>query len=132
MLETWGPIVSKLVQKFRHAFAVDSPGACEPTGEQRDLVDRVCKEVTRRHLTTPALIFLEMSRPLNFVGSQAMHFFQPILTAIVDAQAYDQFAAFLEHRGSIEYLCRRIEHFELEYDLPSGRGNKQSTDNLKT
>ena len=108
--------MAKLLQGLRHAFAVDPPGVRELTEEQRQVVDRACKEVARRHLTTPALIFLEMSRPLNFIGSQVMHYFQPILSAILDNKGYEQFASFLEHRGSIEHLCRRIEHFEREYE----------------
>ena len=63
-----------------------------------------------------ALLFLEMSRPLNYVGSQVMHFFQPIVSAIFDAEGYEQLTRFLEHRGSLDYLCGRIEHFEKEYE----------------
>lgn len=101
-------------EKLRHAFAVDAPGPAEPNDAQRPVVDRLCKEVVRRHLTTPALIFLEMSRPLNYLSAQAMHFFQPIVEVLFDTVSYAHFAAFLEQRGSVEYICRRIEHFEQE------------------
>jgi hypothetical protein len=102
----------RLKQAFKHAFSVEPPGAAEPTDQQREILDRVCQEVVRRRMTTPALMFLEMSRPLNFLGSQAMHFFQPIVSAVADAKGYEQVAMFLERRGSIEYVCRRIEHFD--------------------
>jgi len=78
-------------------------------------VDWFCREVSRRHLTTPALIALEMSRPLNFVASQALQFFAPAVWAVARQQThadYISFAAFLERRGSIDHLARRIEHFE--------------------
>jgi hypothetical protein len=94
---------------LRHAFAVEKPGAVEPTDAQRRVVERVVAEVRRRGLTTPAIVFLEMSRPLNYVSAQAMHFFQPIVAAILDTAAYDHFTEFLEHRGSIEYLVARLE-----------------------
>ena len=116
------------MQELKHAFAVDPRSVCEPTQEQRRVIDLACKEVARRHLTTPALILLEMSRPLNFVGSQVMHFFQPILSAIVDPKGYDQFASFLEHRGSVEYLCQRIEHFEREYEGHPDGADEQPSD----
>ena len=98
---------------LKHAFAVDD-GPVEPTPEQAKAVDAVCREVVKRHMTTPALLFLEMSRPLNYIGSQAMHFFQPMISAISDAAGPKHFAEFLEHRGSIEYICRRIEDLEAE------------------
>jgi hypothetical protein len=94
---------------LKHAFAIEPEGPVEPTDVQRAIIDRLCRQVHARGLETPALIFLESVRPLNFVSSQTLHFFAPVLSAIADAQACNELAAFLEHRGSIDYLCRRIE-----------------------
>ncbi len=102
------------MQWLKHAFAVDPPGPSEPTPEQRHAVDAVCRQIVKRHLTTPALVFLEMSRPLNYLGSQALHFFAPVLSVLSKTGGHRHFAAFLEQRGSIEYLCRRIEELEAE------------------
>lgn len=99
---------------LKHAFAVDPPGPAEPTPEQRPAVEKVCREIVRRHMTTPALLFLECARPLNYIGSQMMHFFQPMVSVLSDSQGPRHFAMFLEHRGSIEYICRRIEDLEHE------------------
>ena len=101
---------------LKHAFAVDD-GPVEPTPEQQVAVDWFCLQVAKRHLSTPGLIGLEMSRPLNFIASQAMHFCEPAVWAIAPQlfhTGYKEFAAFLEKRGAIDYLCRRIEHFEQE------------------
>ena len=97
---------------LKHAFAVDPPGPAEPTDAQHAAVEKLCVEVVRRHLSTPALIFLEMSRPMNFIGAQALHFFSPLINAVTDADGHRHFAEFLEHRGSIDYICRRIETLE--------------------
>lgn len=99
---------------LRHAFSVEKDDAGEPTEAQAAVVERVCREVVRRRLTTPALAFLEMSRPLNYVGAQVFHFFDPVISALADADGARQFATFLERRRSIEYLCRRIEALEAE------------------
>lgn len=99
---------------LKNAFAVDAPGPAEPTEAQREVVERVVRQIVKRHLTTPALLFLEMSRPLNFIGSQTMHFFKPFVAAIADARGYEHFATFLEQRGSIEHICRRLEAVEAE------------------
>jgi len=98
------------MQWLKHAFAVEdenSPAA--PTARQHEVVAAVCREIRRRHLVTPALIVLEMSRPLNFMAAQTMHFFHPFLTALVRGDACEQFAAFLEKRGSVDYIRRQLE-----------------------
>lgn len=97
-------------EQFKHAFAIEQ-GAVEPNDRQVELVDKVCKAVVRRGLIVPALMALEMSRPLNYVASQAMHFFRPIVSVILDGPSIGEFASFLEQRGSIEYLCQRLEHW---------------------
>jgi hypothetical protein len=97
-------------EQFKHAFAIEQ-GAVEPNDRQVELVDKVCKAVVRRGLIVPALLALEMCRPLNYVASQAMHFFRPIVSVILDGPSIGEFASFLEQRGSIEYLCQRLEHW---------------------
>ena len=104
---------------LKHAFAVDPPGPAEPTLEQKAAVDKVCAEIVRRHLTTPALLFLEMSRPLNYLSAQALHFFAPFVSVLTNAEGHRHFAAFLERRGSMDYLCGRIEELEAEADRGS-------------
>jgi hypothetical protein len=104
---------------FKHAFAVESTDPIEPTDEQRPIVERLCQEVVRRRLTVPALMFLEMSRPLGYLAAQTIHFFTPLISAVTDAQSHKHLAAFLEHRQSVEYLCRRIEQLEAEFSRPS-------------
>jgi hypothetical protein len=99
---------------LKHAFAVDPPGEAQPNELQSQVIDALCRRITRMHLTTPALLLLESSRPLNFLGSQALHFFMPFVSAIADASGVRAFAAFLEQRGSIDYLCHRLEAFEDE------------------
>lgn len=118
------------MQWLKHAFAVDPPGPADPTPQQRDAVDAVCRQIVKRHLTTPALVFLEMSKPLNYLGSQAMHFFAPVLSVLSGGQGHRHFAAFLEHRGSIDYLCRRLE--ELEAEAVAKNAQTESNDDLRT
>lgn len=101
---------------FRNAFAVDRPGPAQPTEAQRRVVERVCVEIVRRRLVTPALVFLEASRPLNYLGAQAMHFLQPIATVVLDGESYHCFAEFLEQRGSVDHLCDRLQGLEAEAD----------------
>lgn len=102
---------------LKHAFAVESPGVAEPTEAQRVVVERLCREVMRRRLKTPALLLLEMSGPMNYVSAQLLHFFQPMLSFLTNAAEYQAFTEFLEQRGSIAYISRRLETFDA---TPSG------------
>jgi hypothetical protein len=102
------------MQWLKHAFAIDPPGPAQPDPAERILVDRICSEVVRRRLTTPALLLLEMSRPLNYVSAQVLHFLQPFLSALGSTADAERFARFLERRGSIEYIADRIEALDAE------------------
>ncbi len=99
---------------FRHAFALGPAEAVAPNDIQRAVVDRLVKEVVRRRLTTPALLALEACSPLNFVSAQALHYFQPFIASFADVRAYDEFAKFVEQRGSVDYIRERIETVERE------------------
>ncbi len=97
------------LDELRHAFAVEPAGVVEPSESQRVLIDRLCREISRRRLTTPAILYLEMSRPLGFLAAQAIHFFTPLISVLTDRQGLREFAEFLEHRGAIDYLLERLE-----------------------
>lgn len=95
-----------------HAFAVEKPGPAKPTPAEAEVVDRVLREVIRRRMTMPASIFLESVRPMTYLGSQAMHFFGPFMSVLVEPTAYRAFSGFLEKRGAVDHLLRRMEQME--------------------
>jgi hypothetical protein len=103
---------------LKHAFAIEAEGPLEPTPAQRAVVDRLCRVIVERGLATPALLFLESVHPLNYVSAQTLHFFEPIISAVADPQTSRELAEFLEHRGSISFLCQRIQ--ELSTVPPAG------------
>lgn len=78
--------------------------------DDRALLDKLADGIARRRLTTAALFFLESMKPLGFLGSQAMRFFQPIVQVVWPSpENYERLAGILERRGAIELLCRRLE-----------------------
>ncbi|MHC4909674.1 MAG: hypothetical protein ACYTF9_08160 [Planctomycetota bacterium] len=112
--------MGRLKDQLSHAFAVDPPGPAEPTPLQQGPIDRVCRAIAKKHLATPGLMMLEMARPLNWVGAQALHVLGPAVWAIARTETYDGYQAlvsFLEQRGSLEYMARRVEHFEAEFQV---------------
>jgi hypothetical protein len=106
---------------LKHAFALSDGESAEPTASQREAIDRILQEVVRRRMTVPAVMLLETCRPLNYVGSQLLVFFSPLMKIALGTQAQDDFARFLERRGSIDYLLDRLESF-------SGKGSEPTDD----
>jgi hypothetical protein len=80
--------------------------------EELAVFDRVAKKVTEKGMTVPAILFLESVKPLNFIGAQAMVFFEPIVQAVFNIRDYDVFRCAIEKRESVEILIRKIEEYD--------------------
>lgn len=74
-----------------------------------EIINKIAQKVVDLRLTTIAIVLLESSKPLSFIGSQLMVFFQPIFTAVFPFTRYEEFAALLENRKNIEILISAIE-----------------------
>ena len=79
------------------------------TPEQLELFERLSARVVKLRLSVPAMLFLESVRPLNFVGSQVMVFFAPMVHALFTARDYDLLQAALERRETIGFLVDLLE-----------------------
>jgi hypothetical protein len=79
------------------------------TPEEEALLDRLAELTVRHRMTVPAIFFLESVKPLSFVGSQALHFFEPMVNAFFQVRDYERFAVLMERRESLEALLVKIE-----------------------
>ncbi|MBK8173426.1 MAG: hypothetical protein IPK60_24255 [Sandaracinaceae bacterium] len=82
--------------------------------EEEKLLERFAHAVVQRGLVAPAILFLESVRPLNFLASQGMLFFSPMLSALFPRQEWDVLQRLLERRASIEHIVSRIEKKDAE------------------
>lgn len=80
-----------------------------PESEQRALLEKVATWIVRRGLTTPAILFLETGKPLNFLGSQLLIGLSPFIQAIFKGDEYQKFALILEKDANVELLIELIE-----------------------
>ncbi|AMV21680.1 hypothetical protein [Planctomyces sp. SH-PL14] len=96
-------------ERLRNAFAVPERKEVELTDEVRRRIDGVCETLIQRNLAAPAVVLLEMSRPMNYVGAQALHALTPLLAAVAEPARVTELAAFFEQRGSVEYVIGRLE-----------------------
>ena len=100
--------ISSFRARLRHAFAIEPEG--QPLSpDDLALLEQVADAVVRRGMAAPAMLFLESMGPMNFLGSQALHFFTPILEIIFPARDLNRIAALLERRDTLSWLASMID-----------------------
>lgn len=89
---------------------------------ERDIIiiRRVADRIHRSGLVTPAVLFLELTKPLALIGSHVMIFFGPIINAFINTEGYYKAAELFEEPANVELLIREIE--KLEDDLTHAEG----------
>lgn len=79
------------------------------TPAEHAALEKLTDLVVKRGMTVPAIIFLESVKPLNYIGSQAMVFFEPMIQTVFNFRDYDTVRTALEKRPSLEIMIRKIE-----------------------
>ncbi len=81
---------------------------------RQQLIDRLARRIVDLGLAAPAILFIEMNKPLAFLGAQLLLVAQPFLSiGLKDADLRD-FAAILEERGGVEELIERLESIKTD------------------
>ncbi len=112
-------------ESWKNAFAVERADEAAFTDKERDLARRVARKIVDRGLGLPGVLFIESARPLNFVGSQALAYFEPIVRGLVDWDDYTRFRVMLERRGSVELVLGAIEMAEAERAADIARARRE-------
>jgi vacuolar-type H+-ATPase subunit I/STV1 len=103
---------------FRHIFSTQPKGTkVEEKGltpEQQEILDKIAKKVVLWKMSTPAILFLESVKPLNYIGSQMLVFFEPFVQTLFSWKEYDEFRKIMEERENVERLLQTIEKFDAE------------------
>ncbi|MGB2981698.1 MAG: hypothetical protein WBC77_10685, partial [Candidatus Zixiibacteriota bacterium] len=84
------------------------------TPKQEEILTKIARKVVHWKMSVPAVLFLESVKPLNYVGSQMMVFFEPFVHALVSWKDYDEVRKMMEERGTVEKLLQRIEQLDSE------------------
>lgn len=93
---------------LRHAFAVQ-PENQPLTSDDVELLERIAETIVKRGMAAPATMFLESMGPMNFLGSQALHFLTPIIDCAFNVKEVEQVARLLERRDTVTRLIAVIE-----------------------
>ena len=82
----------------------------EITSRQQDAwLDHLADILQQRGLRAPALIALEMGRPLTFLGGQLLWTAQPVLSLLMPRQTIANTARVLENPTAVQALINRLE-----------------------
>ena len=100
--------LARLRAGLRHAFAVQ-PENQPLTIEDVQLLERIAEVIVKRGMAAPATMFLESIGPMNFLGSQALHFITPIIDCAFNVKEVEQVARLLERRDTVSRLIAIIE-----------------------
>ncbi len=82
--------------------------------EQETLLTKVARQIVKRRLTVPVILFLEICKPLNFLGSQILIALNPFVQSIFNTAEYQKFALIIEKDANVELLTQLIEKLDGE------------------
>lgn len=83
------------------------------TTRRQQLIDRFARRIAGLGMAAPAILFLEMHKPLAYVGAQLLWAAQPFLSLGFDEADLRDFATIIEDRG-VEELIDRLESIKTE------------------
>jgi hypothetical protein len=102
---------------FNRGWHMPDPEENPLPEEEEAVLEKLARKTVERRMTVPAIMFLESVKPLNYIGSQALVFFEPIVQTVFNFKDYDTFRLALEKRQTLEILIQKIEAYDaVAYD----------------
>jgi hypothetical protein len=82
------------------------------TNTEKEFIRNIASRIHQSGFITPAVFFLELTKPLSLIGSHAMIFFGPIINAFINTEGYYKAAEIFEKSENVEILIQEIEKLE--------------------
>ena len=80
------------------------------TPEERDkLINELAQKVVDKRMETPAIMFLEMHKPVTFLASQSILVASPFLVPLFGAEGVQKYSRLFSSVDNVELLIERIE-----------------------
>ena len=80
-----------------------------PEEKREALIEDLAQKVRKRGLATPAILFLEIHKPLTYLASQSLLIGSGFLAPLFGPQNVQQYVKLFESRENVERLIQRIE-----------------------
>ncbi len=81
--------------------------------ELDEFINSFAKLIVSKQMSAPAIMTLEMIKPLALVGQSTLMIFGPLLDLLFDPVKMEKFQAVIGDRKRIEQLMNTIENLEL-------------------
>ena len=77
--------------------------------DDKRFLETIAKKIHQHGMVTPAVFFLEMTKPLALLGSHFLVFFGPIINSFIQAENYYRTVQVFEEPKNVEILLKFIE-----------------------
>lgn len=92
----------------------------DPKGQ---LIEQWARQIQRWRLVQPALLFLEVTKPLSFIASQGLLLCEPLLSPLYREPRVSEYANLMADRANVERLIALLEQGDSMRD--SGGGERR-------
>ena len=80
--------------------------------DDKRFLEKIAKKIHKHGMVTPAVFFLEMTKPLALLGSHFLVFFGPIINSFIQSENYYRTVQVFEEPKNVEILLRLIERVD--------------------
>ncbi len=87
--------------------------------EIRGAIEDIARWVVKMRLETPAIMLLELNRPVSFAASQALIAATPFLGPVFGLDAINKYGGILNNRDYIDQLIDRIDELASQRSNPA-------------
>ena len=99
-----------------------------PDAERDELIEALAQKVDKRGLHTPAILLLEMHKPIAFIAGQSLVLGSGFLGPLFGPKNVQKYSKLLEDRANIERLVQRIEELQTKKEKTENRKQKTEED----
>ena len=82
------------------------------TKDDELFLEKIAIKIHQHGMVTPAVFFLEMTKPLALLGSHFLVFFGPIINSFIQAENYYRTVQVFEESKNVEILLEIIERLD--------------------
>jgi hypothetical protein len=83
--------------------------------QSEQLLEQLSLQICRWRLALPAIVLLQVTRPLSFIASQTLLLCQPLVNAFYEAPQISGYADLLADRANLDRLVARLEEDSRSY-----------------
>lgn len=95
------------------------------------VADDIANAVVKRGVVAPAIMFLEMNKPLSFIASQGLIITMPFLAPFIGADKTGRYSRFFKDSENVERLIQRIEELAEEQDRKKNEKSEPESENTE-